>query len=89
MVGLVQGLETNGFGLFAATVPGSHWGNWRSLTRCDCKVRSSDTGDKSTEKGSGGLRCRGEGKGSSEGVALLQGPRTRCGCKVSGGGNGV
>jgi hypothetical protein len=34
----VQGLEQNGFGLFAATVPGAHWGNWRSLTRCDCKV---------------------------------------------------
>ena len=31
-------LETNGFALIAATAPGSHWGNWRSLTRCDCKA---------------------------------------------------
>ena len=32
-------MEDNGFALVAATAPGSHWGNWRSLTRCDCKVR--------------------------------------------------
>ncbi len=31
-------LEYNGFALCAATAPGSHWGNWRSLTRCDCKA---------------------------------------------------
>lgn len=31
-------MEDNGFALVAATAPGSHWGNWRSLTRCDCKA---------------------------------------------------
>eukprot|EP00624_Nannochloropsis_granulata_P006769 evm.model.NODE_51388_length_35829_cov_35.323898.2 len=33
-----DGMEDNGFALVAATAPGSHWGNWRSLTRCDCKA---------------------------------------------------
>jgi len=31
-------MENNGFALVAATAPGAHWGNWRSLTRCDCKA---------------------------------------------------
>ena len=36
--GSFTNMEDNGFALVAATAPGSHWGNWRSMTRCDCKA---------------------------------------------------